>query len=259
MELYLRQNVYLTILEEIQFLKDVGNDDKCKAAIKNLEENNKFNIKKLLAKSEINIKNYDENKDFYQNLYNFVIAMANVLTNNTTKFETVSTSTQTKVLTSLGNFITQTIEYQRKFMTTHKVIDDSLIMSGYNMLLLLYTITSRHASVDKSYKDLEVLYNELITQIEANIKIYEEIDINEITKVEPGTKIDPNLLAEIEKETKRLRERLIILGEQHKQLRTNVDEIKKRSANLAKVVTSEEIQKLATNLGLEKAAAEQRK
>lgn len=243
-----------------KFLPEAKKDPDCITALekfKNDKDPTKFDIGKLINSEKIVI-NDKTNRNFFENLYNFVIKMVKVLTEKPDIFKDIKIQTQINVLDGIKEFIIQTIKYQTTFMKIHEFIDDSLITSGYNMLLLLYTITTKHANISITYTDLDKLYNKLITQIQENIKIYKELEdetIPKLSEVKEQTWLNKDLLNLIETATKDLYNRLTSLKEQRDKLRKNVDEIKNNTEFLLNSdpntsITDKAIRDLAEKLEL---------
>ena len=151
----------------------------CSAAISDYLLDGKIDLGKLITLS----KNFDRDQTFYQNLYDFIISMANFVATDDT-FSTATYDVQFKILAGLKDFITQTITYLTAFMDEHKVMDDSLLKSSYNLLLLLNTFAYRHANTGRSTDELRKIYQQLTQAIQANINLYKTIRVDDWTLTE---------------------------------------------------------------------------
>lgn len=153
-----------------QFLALTRNQ--CSEIIQKYVDNKKLNLSKLLSLSG----NFDMDRNFYKNLYNFLIAMIQFVANDK-RFSETNVMTQKKLIYNLQKFTLESIRYLKEFMKKYNVIDDNLLFTSYELLLLINAMGQKRANVGKKIIELTNIYDKLIEAIKSNISLFEKINL----------------------------------------------------------------------------------
>lgn len=215
--------------------------DDCDGQIKNYLINSQINLSELIKISG----DFKVDSDFYKNLYNFNISLANYVTENP-KFAQASYQSQLNILGALKEFFGETIIYLGDYMDKHKVIDDNLLTSSYNLLLLLNSFVYKRANIGRNTDELRETYKKLTDAINKNILLYKRIDPTQF-KFE-ATEENKQLADDISKLTEELKKRLRELEKQYVQLEKNVDIINNQKDKIINIVNSKDILDLSEKL-----------
>lgn len=209
------------------FLRNAASQ--CSATIKKYQSNGSLDLGKLIELSQ----NFKEDNNFYQNLYSFDLAMVNFIFKDPA-FKEASPETQATLVNNVQKFIRETLDYLTKYMTENGIINDKLVVSGYDLLYLLNKLTLLRISTTPDMLSLEKLYQRLKDAVDANITAYKEIKQNEIGKPVSVEKIP---MPEVDALKEQLEARIKSLEDQHKSIQSNVKDINNDTKNLENFIT----------------------
>lgn len=165
-------------------------------------ENNKKGSCEILQKSPyttkdniINLESFFNvyfNKDRatyakYKELYEFIISMLKVLTGERVTNAHPDQVTYQKIFSNLRTFIEKTLEYLEAYMKNKKVIDQNLVVSGNNLILLYNSLITKQISTGMKSDELQRLHTELEKAITDNIGLYEGIIKGKKSPLPAGT------------------------------------------------------------------------
>lgn len=228
--------------EDDKFLAD--HKDKCNTSIKSYVKDNKLALDDIIKLQG----NFDADKNFYINLYEFVLSIANFVAENPA-FKNANDTIKVNILNGLKMLIRQTLNYSQQFMKKYDVIDDRMIGLSDNLLLLFHSIITRHANVGKSVGALTDIYDQLVAMIRENIGLYEKLKEKIInTKQGPLTNTEIAQQTEMTKLAQELKLKIAELEKQRIKLENSLIEINNKSDNIRKNVTSKDILTLADKL-----------
>jgi len=177
---------------------------------------------------------------FYKNLYEFIISLANGVTKDA----------RFKNMDGLQQFINGGINYFNSFINKYQVIDEPLINSTYNLLLLLNAFTYKRANVSANadMSKLIKINNDVQKAIQENINLYNSIDTKKFSQNIAFSETSTKLNNEIKKLIEALTERFNKLGSQKIQLEKNIKELSSETNYIRQIVTDPNIKTLANNI-----------
>ncbi|MEM3063475.1 MAG: hypothetical protein QW303_08030, partial [Nitrososphaerota archaeon] len=130
-----------------------GKINKCQE-IKKYAKNEQLDLKKI---DKVN-KNFDDKLQFYVELYDSIISLAQEIANN------APSKYPSDFFNKFNNMINQTLEYLGKFISDHKVFSDKLLKMAYNLLYLYNVLMKRHVFASESITRLDKLYDHLLKE-----------------------------------------------------------------------------------------------
>lgn len=245
--LYLFGNV---LGEDLEFMKG----KKCETYFRTIEYAEQKKIKggngSELEKMRLSTNNnFDQDTKFYQNLYGFIIAVADTIANGS-EFKNAKHSTQFIILENFQKLIKNTIHILNEYMLRYNIISDKLINSGYNLLYLMNIIAIKRVNISNNIDKLISIYDNLVKAVIDNIEIYEKIDVKKIESI-TMTDEQKKLNDEVEDLIKKLLERIANLNEQKKKLETNVKNFNENTKNIKTMVNNDDIKNIAPKLEAE--------
>jgi len=215
-----------------KFMNDLTQED-CSNKINSYIANNKFDFGKLFYPTGKKTLSYD----VYKNLYEFTVSMINYIA-TTNNFKNSTPVTKSSILNNLVYFINNVFEYLIKFMKSQKIMEQSLMTSGYNLLLLRNVMTSQQVNADKNIKDLMNVYDKLKKTIDDNINLYQKIQTKSPSTIQPSTtqEIDTEIknltdtVNNLDAKQKEIHEQLKKIDTDHKELSKLADDTTKKIA-----------------------------
>lgn len=212
---------------------------------KYITEGDRLNLADLMKLSG----NFDRDKNFYIDLYRFTVTMAKFLAYDE-RFITLRNSQKGKIilqniLDSLGSFISEVLRYFEEFIASYDVMEEPLISTSYNLLLLLNSVTYSRANLGVNISQLSEVYDDLMSAVRGNISIYKNIRDGVFSSL---SKISPDTHNEMSDLINKLRMRLERIENQRNILEENLNVLSRESSNMRQVINNNGIINLADNL-----------
>lgn len=211
------------ISNDPDFLKDQGNE--CTNAIRNYQSDGTLDLDKLMKLSN----NFQTDSNFYDNLYGFNIALVNFITHEEA-FKNAKPETKANVINGVQRFIRQSLRYLSNYMVRYNIISEKLVNSSYDLLYLLNILTAKHIIETPVLSSLNELYQRLISAVQNNIKIYNQINKDAIGK---EITVEQTALPQIDQLKNELESLIDKLQNEHKILQRNVANINNNTDELA--------------------------
>lgn len=186
------------------------------------EGNNIVHLEKMIDPSSIHKDQFNNNTNFYYDLYEFNIGLAKKMFNDNLSY--MDENVRKMLYSNVQNFISQTLIYLEKYMTVHQIINDTLLTSSYDLLYLSYALASKYIHTGIGINDIKLIYQKLVQQIHDNIGIYQQIDRAKLFgAIETHTNINPKNATELDRLYQELEFNLSSLEKQKNVLEQNVN------------------------------------
>lgn len=181
--------------------------------------------------------NFLSDSEFYQNLYQFNIAVADFIANNNA-FTEAKIKTQKNILLGFREFMKHTIYYSNNYMNKYKIINQNMINGNYNLLYLINTISYKQANMGKNIYELQLLYDKFLTAVNQNIGLYEKLSASKIEKISGENNMNTEESVAVSGLVKNLYQKIKMLNNQKELLEKNIKDIESNSTNLEKLASS---------------------